>query len=144
MPRQSEDFQRRMEYVLASRTQQQDEVKNPYLIKVVRLGGAAMGAVAVFFVLKGMALATSDRPLTAPPNIDAGIGARIQYWFAGDDPITRALATAIRMDQPTASDYRLASAQGSVPAAPTVPYATAQGRGVAGTLPQAAFTASHD
>jgi len=120
MPRPSDDFQRRMSLVLARHAPKPDEEADfARLFKAARLAGALAGAVAMFLALKGVALATSDRPFHPAPPPEAGIAAHLQFWLSGADPVARAVASVIRGPRPAAAGIAAsATSQAALQAAP--------------------------
>ena len=99
----SADYQRRLESVLAAHAKSQKAAKVPILHRSPHAVSALAGAIAVFFVLKAAALATTGQPFVESPTEEHSMGAQILYWFAGADPITLALASAMRPHLPTSS-----------------------------------------
>lgn len=85
-----------MENVLAAKAEIKKSKEAPRNERAYQAVGAVFGALAFFFLLKATALATTNRPFYGAPVAEAGLGAQVYHWFAGADPITRTLATAIR------------------------------------------------
>jgi len=92
---QSSDFRRRMAHVLASRVEavKAREQKPRRMLGVL---SAFAATLVCFFVLKGAAVAHNGQAFAEPPGAEAGIAAQIHHWFAGADPISATLATALR------------------------------------------------
>ena len=57
---------------------------------------AVLGALAFFFVLKGAAMATASIALNAPLPAEAGFASTMHHWVAGPDPVSSAVAMALR------------------------------------------------
>ncbi|MCB1406931.1 MAG: hypothetical protein KDK01_11935 [Rhodobacteraceae bacterium] len=100
----SADYLRRMESVLAAKAEDKVAKERRPLYRVLRIIGALAGSLALFFVLKAAALAYSDTPLPTAPAAEAGIGAQVQHWIAGADPISRTLALAMRQAPAVSTD----------------------------------------
>ena len=101
----SADYKRRLEAVLAAKV---DEIEVQNMRKrqrqhPMRIAGVLAVTVTFFFVLKAFAFTQSDTALSQPLAAEAGIGATILFWFAGADPITQALATAMQARSQPAS-----------------------------------------
>ena len=92
---QSPDFMRRMERVLSSRVEavKTREAKPRRITSIFSVLG---GTLVCFFVLKAAAVAHGTEHFRTVVPAEAGIGAQIYQWIAGADPISTALATAMR------------------------------------------------
>ncbi|PWE27260.1 hypothetical protein [Pararhodobacter marinus] len=92
---QSPDFMRRMERVLSARVEavKAREAKPRRLASVFSVLG---GTLVCFILLKAAALAHGTEHFRATAAAEAGLGAQVYLWIAGPDPISTALATAMR------------------------------------------------
>lgn len=92
---QSPTFLNRMERILHARVEQKQEDDRPWLLRLRQGLTSVLGAVAVFFVLKGAAMAAGGA-LISPPAAEAGFGATLRHWLLGPDPLSSALALAMQ------------------------------------------------
>jgi hypothetical protein len=91
----SPDFLNRMHRVLESRVEQKKEAETPRFQRLRQGFAAVLGALAVFFVLKGAAMAVGV-PLNTRVPAEAGFAAALQHWVVGPDPVSSTLALALQ------------------------------------------------
>ncbi len=92
----SSAFLQRMEAVLASRVEVKVENEAPRFGLLRRAGGIVGGTLVCLVVLKAAGLAHDSSAFVAPPVAEAGFGAQITHWLFGADPVSSALAAALR------------------------------------------------
>lgn len=92
---QSPDFRRRMAHVLAARVEAV-KAREQKPRRAAAILSAFAATLVCFFVLKAAAVAHNGHAFAEPPGEGAGVAAQIHHWFAGADPISATLATALR------------------------------------------------
>lgn len=89
-------FMQRMEAVLASRVEEKVEREAPRFSLLRRVGGIVGSTLVCLVVLKAAGLAHDSSAFVAPPVAEAGVGAQLTHWLLGADPVSSALAAALR------------------------------------------------
>lgn len=91
----SQAFLQRMDSVLASRVAEKVKRNTSRLAPLWRGLGVIGATLACVVVLKAAALAQGTT-LASAPIAEAGLGARVAFWLGGADPLSSAVALALR------------------------------------------------
>lgn len=93
--RSNAHFNDRLDRILSNKV----EEKKVHIAKQthsnLRFAMIPVSVAGMFFLLKAAALTHSGVPFVAPPGETATAFARVHHWFAGADPVTRVLASAL-------------------------------------------------
>ncbi|WP_417589253.1 hypothetical protein [Pararhodobacter oceanensis] len=103
----SPDYLRRLDALRQAQIEEYAEKNARNDGRILQIIGAVIGALAFFFFLKAVGFAQSGYAFAAPLPENAGVLAHVVYWFAGADPITQLLASAIAPAEAPAALARL-------------------------------------
>lgn len=99
-------FNERLERILSAKVEQKKAEITKKTHANWRFLAIPVHVAVMFFVLKAAALTQLGTPFAPTPTSDTTLSTRIYHWFAGADPITRALSSAmspVMADGPSAT-----------------------------------------
>lgn len=88
-------FLYRMEHVLSAKVEERKSRDNGLLRRIGRGVGIVGATLTCVLVLKAAAIA-GGTPLAQGPAAEAGFGAQVAFWLGGADPLSSAVAMALR------------------------------------------------